>query len=248
MSLWLSWWVMLILASVRIAVAIAMTPLLTAFNVPAVARVIIVVALAALATSQATAPIALTAPAIARALCIEFTAGLLIAIGVHVAFASMTAAGRIMDVQMGFSLGAILDPVSKGHSAVTATTMNLLGVVIFFTSDAHQLFLAGFFHTFHALPSGEAIDLEQWLPLAEHAGAMFSIGLALASPVVAALLLTDVVVGVVSRNLPQMNVLFLSIPIKILLGLLVMSVSIRFMGPVIMQALTLPLTLLEQAR
>jgi len=85
-----------------------------------------------------------------------------------------------------------------------------------------------------------------WFEVAHGVGAMFALGLALASPVVVALLLADVVVAVVSRNLPQMNVLFLSIPIKVLLGLLVMSVAVRFMGPVIQQVLMLPLDLLDR--
>jgi flagellar biosynthetic protein FliR len=64
------------------------------------------------------------------------------------------------------------------------------------------------------------------------AGTMFSTGLALAAPVVLALLMTDVLVGMASRNLPQVNVLVLSIPLKVLVGYLVLAVSVSAWAPV----------------
>lgn len=247
---WLLWWHTLLLASVRLSVGIAMTPIFSAFSVPVMSRLIIVLALSSLAVPLAMARGAASLPAdggaLFQALGNELAIGLLIAVGVHAAFAIMTTAGRLVDIQMGFSLGAVLDPVSKGHSAVMATGMNLLGVVAFFVSQAHHLLLAGVFQTFELLPLGQPISVGGWFAVAHGAGAMFALGLALASPVVVALLLADVVVAVVSRNLPQMNVLFLSIPIKVLLGLFVMAVAVRFMGPVIQQALMLPLSLLDK--
>ena len=243
-----------LLASIRLSLGLAMTPLFSAFGVPMVARLILVLVFAGLAASlslgapQPALMLPTQAPQWLLAMGTEVAVGLLMAVGVHVAFATFAIAGRLMDAQMGFTLGAVLDPVSKGHAAVMASGMNLLAVLLFFVSDVHHLLLAGFFQTFELLPIGHPLSVSGWLPMAMGAGAMFTLGFAMAAPVVVALLLADVVVGVVSRNMPQMNVLFLSIPLKVLLGMAVMVVAVRLLGPVAHKVLMLPLTLLDKVQ
>lgn len=240
------------LASVRLTLGLAMTPLFSAFGVPMLARLILTLALAGLVAS-ATPAAALSAAQLSvsylvPALGNELALGLLLSVGVHAAFATFAIAGRLIDAQMGFTLGAVLDPVSKGHTAVMASGLNMLAIVLFFVSDAHHLLLAGFFRTFELLPIGHALTVAGWFPVAQGAGAMFALGFVVASPVVIALLLADVVVAVVSRNLPQMNVMFLSIPLKVLLGMAIMAVAVRLLSPAIQKVLLLPLTLLDKVQ
>lgn len=247
----LPWAGSVLLASVRLTLGLAMTPLFSAFGVPMVSRLILVLVFASLAVSGAPQPAAGLVSldgGFLSSLMSEMAIGLLMAVGVHTAFAAFAVAGRLIDAQMGFTLGAVLDPVSQGHAAVMASGLNLLAVVLFFVTDVHHLLLAGFFRTFELLPLGQALSVGGWLPMAQGAGMMFVLGFAMASPVVVALLLTDVVVGVVSRNMPQMNVLFLSIPLKVLLGIAVMVVSVRLLGPVAHKVLMLPLTLLDKVQ
>ncbi|MDO9005750.1 MAG: flagellar biosynthetic protein FliR [Aquabacterium sp.] len=254
MDAWLLWLHMTLMASIRLTLGLVMTPLFSAFGVPALARIILVLAFASFAASltldggAATAALPTDMAALARSAGGEVAVGLLMAVGVHTAFAAFAIAGRLMDIQMGFSLGAALDPVSKGHSAVMTSSLNLLAVLLFFVSEAHQLLLAAFFKTFELMPVGQALGIEGWLPVAQGAGVMFSLGFAVAAPVVVALLLADVVVAVVSRNLPQMNVMFLSIPIKVLLGLAVAVVSVRLLGPVTQKVLMVPIDLLDKVQ
>lgn len=240
-----------LLASVRLTIGLAMTPLFSAFGVPALVRVIMVMAFAGLAAYLAPGAGAgkvLAVQQVGAGFMAEAAIGLLIGMGVHAAFAAFAIAGRTMDMQMGFSLGAALDPVSKGHSAVMASGLNMLAVLLFFVSDAYHLLFSGIFRTFELLPIGQAVPVQSWLPAAEGAGLMFAYGFVMAAPVVVALLLADVVVAVVSRNLPQMNVLFLSIPIKLLLGLAVMSVAVRLLGPIAQKVLALPLVLIDKVQ
>lgn len=240
-----------LLASVRLTIGLAMTPLFSAFGVPALVRVIMVMAFAGLAAyvnPVAGASQVLAVQQVGVGFMAEVAIGLLIGMGVHAAFAAFAIAGRTMDMQMGFSLGAALDPVSKGHSAVMASGLNMLAVLLFFVSDAYHLLFSGIFRTFELLPIGQAVPVQGWLPAAEGAGLMFAYGFVMAAPVVVALLLADVVVAVVSRNLPQMNVLFLSIPIKLLLGLAVMSIAVRLLAPIAQKVLALPLVLIDKVQ
>ncbi|RZK99022.1 MAG: type III secretion protein [Rubrivivax sp.] len=252
MDSWLLWLHMTLMASIRLTLGLVMTPLFSAFGVPALVRIILVLAFASLAATLSmdagVAALPQDMGAVVRAAGGEIAVGLLMAVGVHTAFATFAVAGRLMDIQMGFSLGAALDPVSKGHSAVMASSMNLLAVLLFFVSEAHQLLFTAFFKTFELMPVGHVLGTEGWLPVAQGAGVMFSLGFAVAAPVVVALLLADVVVAVVSRNLPQMNVMFLSIPIKVLLGLAVAVVSVRLLGPVTQKVLMVPIDLIDKVQ
>lgn len=245
----LLWLQSVMLASVRLTVGLAMTPLFSAFGMPMLARLLLVLVLAGLAVqapqetaSAASLDMGYVLPALGQ----ELALGLVLSIGVHAAFAAFSVAGRLIDTQLGFTLGAILDPVSKGHTAVISTGLSSLAIVLFFVGDAHQLVLAGYFRTFELLPVGQPVAWDTWLPLVLAAGGMFSIGFLIAAPVVVALWLADVVVAIVARNLPQMNLLFLSIPLKVMLGLFVMTVSLYFMAPVADRALTLPLQMLDK--
>lgn len=237
------------LASVRLTVGLAMTPLFSAFGMPMLTRLLLVLVLAGLAMQapNAVAPGAsLDLDFMVSAVGQELAMGLVLSIGVHAAFAAFSVAGRLIDTQLGFTLGAVLDPVSKGHAAVISTGLSSLAIVLFFVGNAHQLVMTGYFRTFELLPVGQAVAWDAWLPLVLAAGGMFSIGFLIAAPVVVALWLADVVVAIVARNLPQMNLLFISIPLKILLGLFVMTVAIYFMAPVADRALTLPIQMLEK--
>lgn len=244
----LPWLYAVMLAFTRFSFGLTMTPLFSAFGVPVMARLMFTLALAILAATHATPPLAevnWSLASLAPALMQEALIGLLLALGIHAALAAFTVAGRVVDTQLGFMLGAMLDPVSKGHAAVIATALNLLAVVLFFVTDVHQIVLMGYYQSFAVLPLGQPADLGDPMRIVQALGAMFSLGFLMAAPVVVALWLADVVVAVVSRNMPQMNVLFLSIPLKILLGLAVMASALTVMFPVMRQALLLPVSLMN---
>lgn len=241
MNEWLLWSQAMLLVSIRLTVGLAMTPVFGGFGIPVLARLAIVVSLSLLSVGSAVSLPAPMGPSdMALAAGREFIIGLAMATGVQAAFAAMSAAGRLMDVQMGFSVGAILDPVSKGHSAVMAGSLNMLAVVVFFVSDAHAVLLSTVCRSFQHVPVWSSLLDRGFEHLLTSGAFMFSMGLAMASPVVAALLLTDLVIAVVSRNLPQMNLLFLSIPLKILLGLAVLLVSLKVLGGVMLKMLAFP--------
>ena len=89
--------------------------------------------------------------------------------------------------------------------------------------------LAGSLEVF---PLGRLPALADPLAVVAAAGAMFSFGLALAAPVAVALVLTDLFVGIASRNMPQINVLVLSIPLKVLISYFILALSVRGWAPI----------------
>jgi len=208
----LPWIVSVALLTVRLTVAVALSPALSAYGVPATVRIALTLALAALAFAYrsplsaaaewAADPVRLVQPVLA-----EIFTGALLGLGVHVVLAAFALTGRLMDVQIGFGIGSIFDPITRTSANVLGSLVSLLGVTLFFVSEAHLALAQLVSDSIDVFPLGQLPALSDPMRPLLAAGSMYSLGLALAAPVVMALLLTDLVVGVASRNLPQVNVL-----------------------------------------
>lgn len=236
----LPWIVSVALLTVRLTVAVALSPALSAYGIPATVRIALTLALAAItfayrspvpaAAAWVADPALLVMPALA-----EVFIGALLGLGVHVVLAAFALAGRLMDVQIGFGIGSVFDPVTGTSSNVLGSMTSLLGVTLFVVSDAHLQLAQLISQSIDAFPLGELPALnDPLLPLLA-AGSMLTLGLAFAAPVAMALLLTDLAVGVASRNMPQVNVLVLAMPIKVVVGYLVLAFSVIGWTPLVQQ-------------
>ncbi len=237
----LPWLVSVGLLSVRLSVAVALSPAFSSFGVPAVVRLALTLALSALiyadrgASPAAAAWIAEPARLLVP-IAVELGLGALLGLSVQVVLAAFAVAGRMMDVQIGFAIGSVFDPVTRTRGDVIGSLMSLLGVTLFFASGAHIELVRLLARSLDVFPLGQMPGLNDPLRPLLAAGWMFSLGFSLAAPLALALLLTDICVGVLSRNMPQMNVLVLSIPVKVVIGYLVLSSVVVGWGPLVDQA------------
>ena len=93
--------------------------------------------------------------------------------------------------------------------------------VFFFLVNGHHALLRGIAYSVERIPVGQGASLAGAAePIAREAAALFTLGFALAAPIVLGLLLVDFALGVISRNLPQVNMLVLGVPVKLVAGLL----------------------------
>lgn len=220
------WLTGMLLLATRIAAVLLLTPLLYAVNMPGPVRVLLVVGLAVVIAL----PLAPAVPledtgALMAAIVREAVIGATLGLGILMAFAGFTLAGRLVDVQVGFGMAQVLDPLTRSSLPILSAILGLLAVVFFFLVDGHHALLRGIAASVDRFPPGRALDLGAAAePVARQAAALFTLGFALAAPVVLGLLLVEFVLGVVARNLPQMNMLALGIPVKILVGLFALSV------------------------
>ncbi|MGQ5524435.1 flagellar biosynthetic protein FliR [Chitinimonas sp. PSY-7] len=236
----LAWVAAVLLCSLRLAAAIALTPLLSGFSIPARLRVLILLALSVCMISPANLSAIPqsndTLDLVQVALC-ELAFGAALAFGVFAAFSSFSLAGRILDLQIGFSVGGLFDPVTRRQSPILAAFFDLFAVVSFFLANLHHTLLRGFMATLEAVPPGTASPFVSPLLLSQQMTVMFVNGLKLAAPVVICLLLVDIGLATLSRNIPQFNIFVISLPIKTLVGIAVLAVVIRYMGPSVSRAL-----------
>ncbi|MDB5897718.1 MAG: putative flagellar biosynthetic protein fliR [Ramlibacter sp.] len=231
-----AWITGVLLLATRIGAMLLLTPVLYAASMPAVARLLIAVALACvLAMPFAGTSLALPrdAGSLITAILREAAIGATLGLGILMAFAGFAVAGRLIDVQIGFGVAQVFDPLTRTRVPVLSSVFSLFAAVFFFLVNGHHVLLRGLAYSIERLPVGQA-----WPgagaaePLVRQMGALFGLGFALAAPLVLGLLLLDFVLGVASRNLPQMNTLVMGMPIKILAGLLALSVwAMGFSAP-----------------
>ncbi|MBT9457008.1 MAG: flagellar biosynthetic protein FliR [Burkholderiaceae bacterium] len=154
----------------------------------------------------------------------ELGLGAVMALGVNMAFAAFAMGGRLLDVQIGFGMGQVLDPVSRHQVPILSGAMSQLALVGFFSSSAFATLLIGLQLSFESFPPGAGWPLESAVvTLVKQAGGLFSLGFALVAPVVFCLMLLEFALGVLARNVPQMNMFALALPLKVLVGIAALS-------------------------
>lgn len=225
--------VTVILVSIRIGAMLAFTPVFTMFPIPATARVLIV-AMLSFAIAAALPDTALVTPASAGELiqsaALEFSFGLLLACGIFCAFSAIAFAGRALDIQIGFGIGQVFDPVSRSQVPIITSVFLYTSVLLFFLLDGHHALLRGVSYTLTVVPVGgfSIQDVNLRAVLAAW-GNVYALGFMLIAPVAAVLLLVELGLGVLARGLPQMNVFVIALPVKIMVGLFALTIWARYM-------------------
>lgn len=152
-------------------------------------------------------------------------------INAHIFFV-MDMAGRLIDTARGVSMSEVQDPHSKKRVTPTGDLYTQLFLLIFVAVQGHHLFLEGFFYSFERMPVTKNLawanpSLQQLFELVIRSTAdVWEISVVLATPIVAATFITDVVFGVLNRVAPQLNAYFMSMPVKAYGGIIMIFVSI----------------------
>ena len=120
---------------------------------------------------------------------------------------------------------------SNAAAPITSTLLYWLGVITFFGLDIHHWILVFFIRTYSVLPMGAAHGSEDLMRnVLVHTGWILSAGIQVAAPIMAVAFLVTWVFSMLGRAVPQMNVFSESMPIRVLSGLFVLAMSMRFIG------------------
>ncbi|KQQ96159.1 flagellar biosynthetic protein FliR [Massilia sp. Leaf139] len=229
-----AWAMSVFLVSLRVGVLLMLSPVFTGLNGLVTVRVLLTLVLSALLVSNLQvppAPAALSLGAIVFAAVLEVAVGATLAFGVMAAFGAFSLAGKILDIQSGFGIGGVYDPVTRSGAPLFATMLNMAAVVVFFGMDAHHAFMRGLAFSLRSVPPGSGFAALDADAVVAQFGLVFSLGLSLVIPVVLCLLLVELGLAVVSRVLPQMNVIIVLIPIKLVAGLSLFALTVVTLGP-----------------
>jgi len=149
----------------------------------------------------------------------EFLIGIIIGYTAQLLFSAIQLAGQSIDMQMGFGIVNIMDPQSGLQVPLMGTFKNLLAVFVFFLINGHHYLFEALIYSYQVLPiAGFNINASLIALLIDLTAQLFLIGLKLGAPLVGALFITDFVMGIIARTVPQMNVFLVGMPAKILAG------------------------------
>ena len=228
------WLVAVMLVAIRIGAILMMTPLFALGGVPPNIRVLSAFGLAAVLVGALSVPLPtiVTLSQLVGAAITEAVIGMALAFGVFAAFAAFQLAGRILDMQLGFGVATLIDPSTRTHAPLLGTILNLTALAFFFAIDGHHLLIRGIAFSLEQMPPGSTLTQIDPSVLVAQFGAMFVYAAALSAPVMVTVLLVDVVLSVIARTMPQMNVFIVGLPLKIIVGLMVLAISLTSLSPV----------------
>jgi flagellar biosynthetic protein FliR len=147
--------------------------------------------------------------------------GLALGFAVRLVFAAVEFAGELVGLQMGLNYAGYFDPASGGTTTAVSRFFGVSVGWLFIVINGHLLVIAAVVASFEAFPVGPQ-PFEFLRQMQPHAwGAeIFSLGLWIALPMVAMLLFTNLVLGVISRVAQQMNIFAIGFPVTLAVGLL----------------------------
>jgi len=161
----------------------------------------------------------------------ELSVGLIIGFAIVVVLDAILIAGQMIDMQMGFGVVNVINPLLEIQIPVTGQIEYLIAIVLFLVLNGHHILLRTLVESYNILPlslvgyskalTGGMIELSNY---------MWIIAAKIAAPVVGVLFLTYVSLGIVARTFPQMHVFIVGFPLLISLGLLLVALSLPFFG------------------
>jgi len=159
----------------------------------------------------------------------EATYGLALGLIIAVLFAPVKLGGRIVERQMGLAMAQVLDPLTGERTQPLGLLLETVFIVMFLSANGHHLFLTAISRSYETFPAGSVPTISILATGVIKAGsAMLVVGLKLAAPILAAFLLLMVVLAVLARIMPEMNILFISLPLRVGMGLLMMAIFMPF--------------------
>lgn len=162
----------------------------------------------------------------------EFANGLILSISLYAAFATFHIAGQLIDNASGLNSITIFDPHEHSQTPLCSQLVYLLVGLFFFAMDGHVWMFKGLAYSFVIIPPGQLNLFSGLEPVIKEFAFAFSMGFIIASPIVLALLIIDLCGAFITRNIPQVSTYFLTLPIKIILGLALFSMILTYINPI----------------
>jgi flagellar biosynthetic protein FliR len=161
----------------------------------------------------------------------QFLIGAALGLTMQVVFSAIEMAGSLVGLQMGLGFATFFEP-STGPSAVVSNFLNAIAMLAFVAFDGHLQMIAALVATFQTVPiSANLLNAPGWRTLVEWGGMVFSAGLLLGLPIVAAVLIANLALGILNRAAPQIGIFQIGFPVMMLVGMLLLQLMLPNMIP-----------------
>ena len=219
---------------IRVAGIVVAIPAFSSRSVPLHVRIGLLIGFTVILfpiVSDQMRPLSLSWPQVVPLLFTEFMVGMVLGFAISFVMNAFIIAGELIGIQMGINLISALDPVAGGQVPILGQFMGLLGMLIFLAIDGHHMMFEALVASFQLVPpmhvhfSGFLVESVLKLGLG-----MFVLALKVGAPVMIAVFIVTLAMGILGRTLPQLNVMLNNVPMTIGVGLLVLGLSLPLFG------------------
>lgn len=168
----------------------------------------------------------------------EFLIGLLLTMGIRIAFAGLHLGGQLVSYHLGYGAVQAIDPQTQNRSTLMSSYFTMIGYVLIMATNQHHIMFRALADSYKVFPVGSSITFSQWFPaLMEISKQIFIIGWKIALPVFVATFILEMTVGFIARMQPQISTMVVAAPLKLLVGTVVLGASLSFIprliGPIL---------------
>ena len=176
----------------------------------------------------------------------EVAAGLALGFAVQIGFSAAMVAGEVIGNAMGLSFATMVDPMHGQANPVLGQFLSIVATLLFVSVNGHLALTAIIVESYRALPPGDAwMSADSMNGLVLFGGVLFSAGLSIALPVAFAIIIVQLVMAMLARSAPQLNLFAVGFPAALLAGIVLLAIASPVIGEGILAAIDLGL---EQSR
>ena len=216
---------------IRISGIIATAPIFGSARVPARIKLILIILLS-LIIQPFVPPMRLFPEAVhhyAMLVFKELLIGFALGFVGKILFAAVDFAGELISYQMGLSMAGVVDPQTQQQISLITQVENMIATIIFLVMNAHHAVIEAIVYSYTVIPLDRAALqgplVQEFIRLS---AGIFSIGLQLGAPLIVALFLANVIMGLIARAVPQIQIFVVGFPITIMLGFILMWLGVPF--------------------
>lgn len=233
-----AWLAAFIFPLARILAMLAAAPVFNNTGLPRQIRLVLGIAIS-LAIVPALPPMETIPPGSWHGIAVlgqQILIGVTIGLSLRIVFAAVDVAGEIIGLQMGLSFASFFDPRNSAQTSVMSSFLGLIMTLLFLAMNGHLLMLSVLAESFQLLPiRSTPFAAAGFSALLAWAAVMFSTGLMLSLPLITALLIANIALGVLARIAPQLNIFAVGFPVTIMTGYVMLLFSLPHFGAVLQQ-------------
>lgn len=157
----------------------------------------------------------------------ELMVGIILGFISYMFFNIFFIVGQIVDVQIGYGMVSVLDPQSNVQIPITGNFYQIIATLMLLITNGHHVFIESIVKSYYYIPIGKfTFNPDMIRQMIFILNKIFIIGFKISSPILVAIILSDVLLGVLSKTMPQMNVFIVGMPLKIIIGLVLIIVTL----------------------
>ncbi len=221
---------------VRVASMMVAAPFFSSRNIPRLAKVGIAVFFSVIIMNMLNPDMVQYSGTIGFAVLIlqEAITGLLIGISCGFCLYILSFSGHMIDMEIGFSMAMQFDPATNVQTTITANLFSQLFLVLFVISDMHYFIIDAVCDSYKMIPIGGAnLNADFLSVIATYVTDYFIIGFRIILPIFACILVINVVLGILAKVAPQMNMFVIGLQLKVFVGLFLLFMVMGFLPNVV---------------